>query len=123
MNVELSERLNSNEQKAIQTFLTRLRTHYPDRVFQAILFGSKARGDGQPDSDIDILLVVDSDKWRFQHAISDVASDVSLEYSVLIGPRVIGQANWKEMAQERFSLYENVAREAIRSRLNQSDPI
>jgi predicted nucleotidyltransferase len=113
MNVELSERLNSNEQKAIQTFLTRLRTHYPDRVFQAILFGSKARGDGQPDSDIDILLVVDSDKWRFQHAISDVASDVSLEYSVLIGPRVIGQANWKEMAQERFSLYENVAREGI----------
>jgi hypothetical protein len=26
---------------------------------------------------------------------------------------VIGRANWKEMAQERFNLYENVAREGI----------
>ncbi len=83
------------------------------RVFQTILFGSKARGDSHPDSDIDILLVVDVDDWRLRHEISDVASDVSLEFSVLIGPRVIGKAGWEEMARERFSLYENVAREGI----------
>ncbi len=43
----------------------------------------------------------------------DVASDISLEYSVLIGPRVISPGSWEEMKRDRFSLYENVTREGI----------
>jgi predicted nucleotidyltransferase len=113
VNPRIVEQLSLNEQEAIRSFLTRLSARYPDRIFQTILFGSKARGDSHPESDIDILLIVDNDEWRFQHAISDTASDVSLEYSVLIGPRVIGRASWEQMAQDRFSLYENVAREGI----------
>ena len=113
MNSQLVELLSTKERKAVNDFLTRLRKGYPCRVSQTILFGSKAHGDSQPYSDIDILLVVDADDWRFRHAISDVASDVSLDFGVLIGPRVIGKARWEEMARERFSLYENVAREGI----------
>lgn len=113
MNPQLVERLSPHERQAIKTFLTQLWARFPNRVFQAILFGSKARGDSHPESDIDILLIVDRDDWRFQHTISDVASDVSLEYGVLIGPRVIGRAHWDQMARERFSLYENVAQDGI----------
>jgi predicted nucleotidyltransferase len=92
MNPQLVELLSHAEQQAIESFLARLWAQYPERIFQAILFGSTARGDSQPESDIDILLIADEDGWRFQHAISDVASDVSLEYDVLIGPRVIAQS-------------------------------
>jgi len=46
-------------------------------------------------------------------SISVIAARVSLEYSVLIGLRVIGQERWERMAKERFSLYENVARDGI----------
>ncbi len=113
VNPQLVERLSLNEQKAVESFLARLWAQYPERIFQAILFGSKARGDSHSDSDIDILLIADEDGWRFRHAISDVASGVSLEYSVLIGPRVIGRARWDEMTQECFSLCENVEREGI----------
>jgi predicted nucleotidyltransferase len=113
VNSRLVELLSTNERQAVKDFLTRLRKRHPDRVYQTILFGSKARGDSHTESDIDILLVADSDDWRFRHAISDIASDVSLEHGVLIGPRVIGQAHWEEMAQDRFSLHENVAREGI----------
>jgi predicted nucleotidyltransferase len=113
MNARLVELLSTHEREAVEDFVIRLRKQFPGRVSQTMLFGSKARGDSHPGSDIDILLITDTDDWRFRHAISDVASDVSLEYSVLIGPRVIGEASWKEMAQNRFSLYENVAREGI----------
>jgi hypothetical protein len=113
VNAQLVEQLSLNEQEAVESFLTRLWTQHSERIFQATLFGSKARGDSQPDSDIDILLIVDEDDWRFRHAISDIASGVSLEYSVLIAPRVIGQARWTEMEQECFTLCENVAREGI----------
>ena len=82
-------------------------------MLQTILFGSKARGDSRSWSGIDILTVVDRDDWRLSHAISNLAADVSLEYDVLIGPRVIGQERWERMKERRFSLYQNIAAEGI----------
>lgn len=78
-----------------------------------MLFGSKARGDSEPWSDIDILIIVDDEDWRFQHAISTLAARVSLEYDVLIGPRVIGQERWERMKRYGFGLYQNVIAEGI----------
>ena len=78
-----------------------------------MLFGSKARGDSQPWSDIDILIIADNEDWRFQHAISTLAARVSLEYDVVIGPRVVGQARWERMKRHQFSLYKNVISEGI----------
>jgi len=82
-------------------------------VRRIVLFGSKARGDSEPDSNIDILIVVDEESWPLRDAISAIAAWVSLEHGVLIGPWVIGQGRWARMARERFSLYENVARQGI----------
>ena len=46
----------------LKTILAQLRlqleTHYGDRLKQLIMFGSQARGDAHPDSDIDILVVL-----------------------------------------------------------------
>jgi len=83
------------------------------RRFDSILFGSKARGDSEPDSDIDILLIVDQEDWHFRHQISDIASGIALEHGVLIGSFIIAKDRWEMMKRERFSLYENVAREGI----------
>ncbi|MBL7063020.1 MAG: nucleotidyltransferase domain-containing protein [Anaerolineae bacterium] len=105
--------LPERERRAIEAFLKRVRRAYPQRVKQMRLFGSKARGDSNADSDIDILLVVDEEDWRFRHAISNVAADVSLAYDVLVEPRVIGQARWDEMRRHRFALYENVQAEGV----------
>lgn len=113
MNKPLSLVLTPNEEQAVNSFVERLLDRYPDRIRQVVLFGSKARGDSGAWSDIDILVVVDDDDWRFQHAISNVASRVSLENDVLIGPRVVGQERWERMRRDRFSLYLNIASEGI----------
>ncbi len=107
------EHLSRNEQEAISAFLGRLERQYPGRIHQAILFGSKARGDSHPESDVDILLIANGEDWRFDHAVSDLAADVSLKYDVLINPHVIGRERWERMGRERFSLYENVLREGV----------
>ena len=113
MKMPLSSLLQPNECQAVTRFLDLLQQHYSERVLQTVLFGSKARGDSRPLSDIDILIVIDQDDWRFSHAISTLAADVSLEYDVLIGPRVIGQERWERMKKQRFSLYRNVIAEGI----------
>ncbi len=105
--------LRSKERQAIRAFLDSLQQHHSDRVLQTILFGSKARGDGTSWSDIDILVVVDHDDWRLSHAISTLAADASLEFNVLISPRVVGKERWERMRERRFGLYRNIAAEGI----------
>jgi len=77
------------------------------------LFGSKARGDSHPWSDIDILIIVSEEDWPLRQEINTLAARVSLQYDVLLGPRVIGQERWERMKRHRFSLYRNVAAEGI----------
>ena len=113
MSESLSELLAPNELQAVQQFAGQLFERYPDRVRWTILFGSKARGDGNIWSDIDILVIVDDKDWRFAHAISALGADISLEYDVLIGPRVISEARWERMGQDDFGLYRNIAAEGI----------
>jgi predicted nucleotidyltransferase len=108
-----SSSLTSQEQAAVQTFLQRLYQHCGQALQQTVLFGSKARGDSAPDSDIDILIIVNEESWPLRDAISTIAARVSLEYDVLIGPRVIGQERWQRLERERFSLYDNVTREGV----------
>jgi predicted nucleotidyltransferase len=109
----LSALLSPKEREAVTYFVEQLRQRYPGRILQTMLFGSKARGDSQPWSDIDILVVVDREEWQFQHAISTLAARVSLEYDVLIGPRIIGQSRWERMREHSFGLYRNVVAEGI----------
>ncbi len=113
MTLQLATLLQPHEHTAIDSFLARLHDEHGDRVVDSVLFGSKARGDNLPESDIDILLIVDQEDWRFRHQISDIASGIALEYDVLIGAFVISQERWEMMKRERFSLYENVARDGI----------
>ena len=51
----------SNNDK-LKNILTQLRSHfeqlYGDRLTQMVLYGSPARGDAHPDSDIDVLVVL-----------------------------------------------------------------
>ena len=105
--------LTAPERAAVQAFLQRLLDNYRHVVQRMVLFGSKARGDSEPDSDIDILIIVNKESWPLRDAISVIAARASLEYGVLIGPRVIGWERWQRMQRERFSLYENVVREGI----------
>lgn len=113
MRGSLSTLLVPNERQAVAKLLRLLERRYPERVLETALFGSKARGDSRPWSDIDVLVIVDRDDWRLSHAISTLAARVSLEYDVLLGPRVIGQERWERMKRGRFSLYRNVITEGI----------
>ena len=105
--------LIAREQRAIDAYLDRLHERFPGEILQVILFGSKARGDSDRWSDIDILTIVREESWPLREEINTLAAQVSLEYDVLLGPRVIGQERWERMERDRFSLYQNVITEGI----------
>lgn len=60
----------------------RLEEHYGDRLREVVLYGSEARGESAPDSDIDILCVLDGpvNDWREISAITEITYALQLEY-------------------------------------------
>lgn len=103
----------NQEEKAIQSFIAELQARYKDELHAVVLFGSKARGDSLADSDIDLLLVLDSDNWTTRNQISQIASRISLNFDLLIAAHVVSASNWQKMSEEPFSFYKNILREGI----------
>ncbi len=104
-------KLTQREFQALRKYVAILRRTFPARIRQIMLFGSKARGDSEPYSDIDVLILVAKEDRDMRRRMIDIASDVSLEYDVLVSPRVIGEERWKKM--RGFVMYQNVLRDAI----------
>lgn len=105
--------LSDIEQKAVSEFLERVRAAYGSQLQQAMLFGSKARGEATSDSDIDVAVIVSDETWEVRDEICKFSADVSLQYDVLLDARVIGVARWEYMREIRAGLYQNISSEAI----------
>ncbi len=101
------------EKKAVRAFLTAVQLAYGNKIQRAALFGSKVRGESPRYSDIDILLIVTDDNWKFRKAISKVSSKIALKYDVLLDIRIISANRWQYMTEIQSGLYQNISRDAI----------
>ena len=108
-----SLKLSPKERKAVKEFIAALRSAYGDKVQRAALFGSKVRGDWTRYSDVDILLIVKDDKWKFRQPLSVIISDIALKHDVQLDVRVISAARWEYMANIQAGLYQNISRDAV----------
>ena len=79
-------------------------------LHQMILFGSRARGDADPDSDLDVLVVLDGPANRAaRETVSDCAWEAGLDHGMVIVPIVVSRDEW-ERGPERYSLLAEVIR-------------
>jgi predicted nucleotidyltransferase len=106
-------RITKNENDALQAFIQRLLTELGEQAQQVILFGSKARGDSAPDSDIDVLILADEENRQVRKTISKISSQIGLDYDVCLGALLIANKRWRQMSSERFSLCRNVERDGV----------
>ena len=61
--------LQPTEQTWLKDYCGALRKHHADKVLRVSVFGSKARGDGGADSDLDVLVILRDGDWRLQAKI------------------------------------------------------
>jgi predicted nucleotidyltransferase len=73
-----------------------LSSAYPGRVRGAYLYGSRARGEDGPESDVDVLIVLDElrDYGEDLRLSSELASDLSLEHGVTITRTLLSEREW-----------------------------
>jgi predicted nucleotidyltransferase len=113
MNNSSIHQLNRIEMLAIQALLERLAQTFPDQILATTLFGSKARGDDNAESDIDILVITASEDWQVARTLRQIGARVSLERDVLFNIHVIAHDRWAEMEQIRSTYWRNIQRDGI----------
>lgn len=71
---------------------------YGERLKGVYLFGSRARGEGDPDSDVDVLVVLDevSHYYGELERTAELVSTLSLRYDVSISRVFLPLAEWRE---------------------------
>jgi uncharacterized protein len=112
-----SLKLHPNERAALQTFIRQIREVYSKQVVETILFGSKARGDSTPDSDMDVLVILKGEEGQTRSQILTIASRISLDFDVLLNPIIVSEDRY--LRQQGFTFYQNAARDAISLTLKQ----
>ena len=82
---------------------------------KTILYGSEARGDARPDSDIDLLVLLEGDNRLSVDKEMEITAplyDIELETGVSISPMVMLKKEW-ENRPFRTPFYINVVNEGI----------
>ncbi|MCA1993388.1 MAG: nucleotidyltransferase domain-containing protein [Coleofasciculus sp. S288] len=85
---------------------------YRARLIQLILYGSQARGEAQPDSDIDVLVVLQEpvDFVAEVERTSHFVTALCLKHNVLISCAFVSRERFQ---QENGGFFRNVRREGI----------
>lgn len=107
------EVLRPEEAQAVEEFKERLLAALPGQVRDIILFGSKARGDGHPGSDVDLLVVVERRTPEVDDAISVITADILLDRGVDISALDFTRSEVSECSAIGTPLMRNVAEEGI----------
>lgn len=107
------EDLSETERSVLRELQRRIQREFPEWSFRMTLFGSRARGDADPDSDMDILLEVETDGISFaqKQRLRRVAGEVSIDFSVVISILISD----RRLREERgdFSIFQNIQEEGI----------
>jgi predicted nucleotidyltransferase len=99
-------------EETIAEFKEKIKKLYGPRLKQVILYGSWARGEATPDSDIDLLVIL-AGNITPGHEIDrmiDIVTELNLKYQVLISIYPISEANY---TLSQSPLLINVRREGI----------
>ncbi|MCR4289727.1 MAG: nucleotidyltransferase domain-containing protein [Candidatus Scalindua sp.] len=105
--------LATNEREAISEFAEILRQKWGSMIKEIILFGSKVRGDGNKDSDIDILIVLDNLSWEIKKDISALAAQENIKHEVLISTIRYDVNTWEDPVIKLSPFGKTIRKEGI----------
>lgn len=110
---ETLTQLKPQERAALAEYLERLRARFADRILNVILYGSRARGEGDSESDLDVLVVVDDGDYQFHNEVALESFEPSLKYGALISPLIWDRMRFEQQKKWRLLFFRNVEKDGI----------
>lgn len=78
-----------NHHQAIAEFTRNMKKQLSGNLKAIRLFGSVARGTETPESDIDLLVLVNRDDKATREIIMDITVEINLDFDVVIAPVIM----------------------------------
>lgn len=102
---------NKPDDILLDLFLQQMRQRLGDHLRQVVLFGSRARGDFDPDSDYDCLAIVDEVSPAVKNEISEVIGELLYNHDAIFSIFPIAEEKYQQQTFDPFLI--NVRREGI----------
>jgi uncharacterized protein (UPF0332 family)/predicted nucleotidyltransferase len=99
--------LTDRERKSLARFLERLEAECGDRVQRVVLFGSRARGDHDAESDVDLLVVTAEEQDKA------VVDRLTPRDDVVLFALTLSEAEYCRYQRLQFPLYVNLRRDGV----------
>ena len=105
--------LSPDEQRVLSDLRQEIARRLPALRFRMTVFGSRARGDAEADSDMDVLLEVETDRLAFpdRQRLRQIASEISLASGIILSVLVVDRQTMQERGD--FSLFDDIRDEGI----------
>ncbi len=98
---------------AAEEYAKRVQTELADSLHSVTLFGSVATGHADPDSDIDVLVVLKNDRPQKTMKVYDVALDIQLQYNVPLAVKVFTQTRWENLSELGTSFIKDIQKHGV----------
>ena len=104
--------LTPNDRTAVSEYIECVQERFPDRVLAVTLFGSKARGDADAHSDIDLLLISSRELyWKDEKAVVEALFDIGMDYDVIFSPLFVSSEEWEGALFKKSPIYKEIIRD------------
>ena len=104
--------LKTKDRQAVERAARILKREFP--VEAVILFGSKARGDDDAESDIDLLVLTTRDVPPAERQVmTDALFDLQLELDVVFSKVVVPREEWEHGLYQVLPLRKEVERDGV----------
>jgi len=103
--------LLNKEKEALQQLKKELSLRY--NLYWLKLFGSKARGDSDKESDIDVVMVLDNVNWDIEKQVYELCFHIGLEYDVLISPIIYSFEETNDSLTKATPFFMTVEKEGV----------
>jgi uncharacterized protein (UPF0332 family)/predicted nucleotidyltransferase len=105
--------LNAEDQSWLDLYLPALREQFPEQVEEFIIFGSKARGDDGPDSDLDVLIVTRDGGRQLKEEINHLGHSLGTLTEAIPSIIIFSKEEWQERAGDGSPFYRAVIRDGV----------
>jgi len=104
--------MNATEKATLDRFKELVQQRLP--LHKMVLFGSRARGDANPESDVDVLVILSGPADSAERdSVSECAWEAGFEQGIVVVPVTVSRSEWEDGPLSSSLLAIAVEREGV----------
>lgn len=109
----LDDALTSEEREALAELKSALKKLLGERLERFVLYGSRARGDYDPESDVDVAIIVRGMTRELKKRIIDLVADIEVKHITPLSTLVLSEEDFKQLKKSERRIALDIEREGI----------